>query len=81
MSFRYEKDRGASTWKFVLEVCEKHDAALEEIIFPKEYTSDVSCRLRRAVLSDLWHNGWEISALMAVCPLSERTIRRALKKD
>jgi hypothetical protein len=60
MRVLYERDRGASTWRFVLKVCEKHDAALEEIVFPKEYTSDVSCRLRRAVLSDLWRNGWGI---------------------
>jgi hypothetical protein len=80
MSFVYECDRGASKWGFLLTVCEKRDTALEEIIFPKRHTGDISCKRRRSVLSELWDNGWDIHDLMTVCPLSERAIRRAVNE-
>ncbi len=78
MSFLYERDRGAAKWRHILALCEKHDGALEEIVFPKRHKTDASCRVRRSVLSDLWMDDWNIRDLMMICPLSERAIRRAV---
>ena len=68
-------------WNRVLSVCDEQRVPFEVIIFPDRHRDDWSVDERANVLCQLRKEGWKVRELMIICPISERSIRRALKKS
>jgi hypothetical protein len=63
-----------------LRVCHRRDVPLRFVLQADQYRDDSSYEKRSQVLSDLRKAGWDINSLLSLCPISERAIRRSLKK-
>jgi hypothetical protein len=67
-------------WRVLLDVCDEHKVAADVIINWKLHRDRLSVAKRFAVLRALRAQGWYMSDLRRLCPMSERGLRKIAPK-